>query len=493
MAQLRNLYTAPQIREIEQRQINERGTPGYTLMLRAGQALFDVCTRHLKVGDQVLVVTGPGNNGGDGYVGARLLREADFGVKVVSLSDPAKLQGDAKTAKDDWLPWGEIEPFEGTLMEPADLIVDAILGTGLERNLEGQFLVVVQLINEHPAPVIAVDIPSGLSSETGQSLGSAIVADKTVTFIGLKQGLFTGKGPHYCGSISLDTLETDEDLLAAKPSARLVDKTLLAPLLPPRAFDTHKGQCGHTLLIGGNKGMPGAISMAGEAAARSGSGLVSIATHAEHASLIPMTHPELMSHGIETISQLTRLMENANVIAIGPGLGSSGWARELFEQALSSNKPLVIDADGLNLLAESFKDSPTKNAHWILTPHPGEAARLLNITTADVESDRPGAVREIQKKYGGIAVLKGAGTLIHDGGDTYLCTAGNPGMASGGMGDVLTGTIAGLWAQLKNPVDAAVTGVIAHSHAADLAAGEQHRGMLARDVLEKLREAVNPK
>lgn len=262
----------------------------------------------------------------------------------------------------------------------------------------------------------------------------------------------------------------------------------LIKLMPPRNKDSHKGDFGHTLFVGGDHGFSGAIRMSAEAALRVGSGLVSVATRAEHAALIAMSRPELMCHGVEAQAELKALLKRSNVVAIGPGLGLSDWSHRVFELSLDSSLPLVVDADGLNLLAKE----PRRQDNWVLTPHPGEAAKLLSCSTADIQQDRLAAVKTLQQQYGGVVVLKGAGSLIANCAEpVFICNAGNPGMATGGMGDVLTGVIAGLIAQGLNSVEAAKLGVMTHAIAGDRAAKKGERGLIASDVIKHLRELVN--
>lgn len=258
--------------------------------------------------------------------------------------------------------------------------------------------------------------------------------------------------------------------------------------LPKREHDTSKGDYGHVLVVGGDHGMAGAVRMAAEATLRVGAGLVSAATHPEHLAVISGPRPEIMCHPVELPEALDPLIARATVLVIGPGLGKSPWSKALFNKLIASPLPKIVDADGLNLLA----GKPLKQDNWVLTPHPGEAARLLNCTVADIQQDRMQAVVQLQNRYGGIAVLKGAGTLVHTGnGDISICGAGNPGMASGGMGDVLSGVIAGLAAQKLTLPQAAQTGVLIHSLAADAAAHEGERGLLASDLFPYLRQLVN--
>ncbi|QQS54328.1 MAG: NAD(P)H-hydrate dehydratase [Candidatus Competibacteraceae bacterium] len=486
------LYRAAQVRELDRIAIAERGIPGYTLMGRAGEAAFQLLGQRWPKARRIVVVCGGGNNGGDGYVVARLARQAGIDARVLTVADPATLRGDAQTAwRDARAAEIVIVPFNTAELHDVDLIVDAILGTGLERAVSGLWREAIEAMNANPADILALDIPSGLHADTGAILGAAVHATATLTFIGLKQGLFTGQGPACCGDIGFADLAVPPDIYPAlHPACWRYGGEDLPALLPRRSRSAHKGHFGHVLVVGGELGMAGAARMAAEAAARCGAGLTSIATRAAHAGLQAAARPELMFHGVETPAELVPLLDRATVVAIGPGLGRAVWGRTLLHAVLASDKPLVVDADALNLLAAE----PVFRDHWVLTPHPGEAARLLKMTPAEVEADRFTAVEELALRFGGVTVLKGAGSLIASKADglVALCAAGNPGMASGGMGDVLTGVIAALLAQGLSPFAAARAGVYLHGRAGDLAAragGE--RGLLATDLLPCLRQLVN--
>jgi NAD(P)H-hydrate epimerase len=479
------LYRAAQVRELDRIAIQELGIPGFELMSRAGHEVFQSTRTKWPDTRSVAVFCGAGNNAGDGYIIAGLALAAGLNVSVYSLTDPVNLKGDALTAYQNYIDAkGAVIPFQGEEVIEVDVIVDAVLGTGLDRPVTGLYALAIQVINKSSAHVVAVDSPSGLNADTGNVMGCAVKADCTVTFIGLKQGLFTGHAADYCGEISYASLAVPDDvLLAVSSSAVRVVKTPL----PRRDRCSHKGNYGHVLIVGGDWGYSGAARLAGEAALRVGAGLVSIATRTEHAGLMNLNRPELMCHGVESAGQLAVLLEKASVVVIGPGLGQSDWAKELFTAAIKAQKPMVVDADALNLLARS----PVTNPGWILTPHPGEAARLLSCSTAEIQQDRFASVSTIQAKYGGIAILKGAGTLIASEDEIAVSTTGNPGMASGGMGDVLAGVIAALLAQGLSLKNAAQQGVYSHGQAADLAAGKDgERGLLASDLMPYLRMSL---
>ena len=479
------LYLAAQVREMDRMAIEEYAIPGIDLMRKAGQVVFDLIKKHFP-SSELVIFCGAGNNAGDGYVVAQLAILAGFEVKVYYLARPEALKGDAQLAYQDFIQAGGIAiAFNNTVRITHCLVIDAILGTGLSREVSGVYAEAISRINESDCSVISVDIPSGLNADTGCVMGNAVKAQWTVSFIGLKQGMFTGFAAEHCGQIAYSSLDVPEKILQTFTCAsRLISQ----PLLAKRHRCAHKGSQGHVLLIGGEAGFSGAIRLAAEAALRIGAGLVSVATRSSHAGYINMARPELMCHGIEDADELMPLLDKATTVVIGPGLGQSEWAEDLFERVIESDLPLVVDADGLNLLAKT----PVSRDNWVLTPHPGEAARLLNCTTDEIAKDRFAAVSQLQENFAGVVVLKGAGTLLANTEEIMLSTTGNPGMASGGMGDVLAGMVAGLLAQKLSLSQAATTAVFLHGEAADLAAARDgERGLLASDLMPFIKQLIN--
>ena len=485
-----NIYSVAAVRETDRTTIEDHGVPGYTLMTRAGEAAVREAVAAFPDARHWQVICGAGNNGGDGYVVARLAALEGIAVSVLTLVEPDRLSGDAATAFGDFAAEGGVVlPFEGDLDDEATLLFDGVLGSGLERDVGGRFADAVHAINAHPAAVIALDIPTGIHGDSGQVLGCAVRADLTVTFVGLKSGLFLGEAPDYCGSVRFAGLDIPDSYRDGIDVAfRRIDERTLKSALPRRARTSHKGDNGHVLVIGGGQGMPGAVRLAGEAALRTGAGLVSIATHPSHASIIVASRPELMPHAIAGPEDLEPLLARADVVAFGPGLGQSDWAKALYARVVEDPKPSVWDADALNLLAQT----PGVAINRVITPHPAEAGRLLDKTTAEVQMDRSAAVAALAGRFGGTAVLKGAGSLVSAPSQPWLCTSGNPGMGSAGMGDVLTGIIAALIAQGLEPALAAAVGVEVHARAGDRAAFDGERGLMASDLFAELRAVLNP-
>ena len=485
------IYSVASVRAIDQVAINDAGISGYVLMTRAAEAALNEAVARFPDAQRWQVICGAGNNGGDGYVLARLAATRGIDVSVLTMLSPDALKGDAATAYQDFAATGGAAgSYDDSLDTEADLLVDALLGSGLERNVEGAFAGMVEAINRHAAPVLALDIPSGLNADTGMVMGVAVQADLTVTFVGLKTGLFLNEGPVHVGELRFAGLAIPPECRAAQDAVlQRINVDTLKCLLAPRKRNAHKGDFGHVLIVGGGPGMSGAVRLCGEAALRSGAGLVSVATHPSHHAMITAGRPELMCHAVDSAADLVPLLARTTVIAIGPGLGTGEWSRAMFDAVMQSDLPLVIDADALNLLSRSAVRKPD----WILTPHPGEAARLLECKTGAVQQDRRGALADLAEKYGGTAVLKGSGTLVTAAdGPCWLCTAGNPGMAAPGMGDVLTGIIGALRAQGLPAEMAAVGGVDIHANAGDAAAASGQRGLMASDLLQELRAWVNP-
>ncbi|HLF31026.1 MAG TPA: NAD(P)H-hydrate dehydratase [Xanthomonadales bacterium] len=494
------LYTAEQMRRLDRSAIEAHGIPGIELMERAGRAVFDSARRAWPDADNWLIFCGGGNNGGDGYIVARLALEAGLGVNVCALKSPASLGGDAALA---WRRWqeagGNTRAWPVSDTEPYDLIVDALIGTGLDRAPEDDFATAIAVMNSSGKPLVAVDIPSGLNADNGNIMHLAVMANLTVTFIGRKRGLYTADGPDACGRVEFSDLQTPESVRdSVSDSGILIRENIIKSNLRPRRRNSHKGSFGWVLGIGGTSSMSGAVRLCGEAALRSGAGKVTIATSPDHAALVNLACPELMVRGVTGGRQLHALLSQVSVIVIGTGLGQTSWSESLFKACMKTDVPIVLDADGLNILARLYPEMghnrELPRGRWILTPHPAEAGRLLACTTREVQQDRVGVALQLAQRFDATIVLKGCGTIIAEASGRYgICALGNPGMASAGTGDVLAGVIGALVAQGLDLWDASATGVAAHAHAGDLAAeliGE--RGLIASDIIDQLPAALNP-
>ncbi|HDR2834464.1 TPA: bifunctional ADP-dependent NAD(P)H-hydrate dehydratase/NAD(P)H-hydrate epimerase [Enterobacter mori] len=484
-----SIWHADDLRRAEKEAADSLGITLYELMLRAGEAAFNVARHVYPQAAHWLILCGHGNNGGDGYVVARLAVAAGLRVTLLAVESEHPLPEEASAAREAWLNAGGVIHASDILWpEGVDLVVDGLLGTGLMRAPRDNIAALIERANAHPAPVVALDIPSGLLAQTGATPGAVIQASHTVTFIALKPGLLTGKARDVVGKLHHNALGLESWLAGQDTQVSRYDASQLTGWLPPRRPTSHKGDHGRLVIVGGDHGTAGAIRMTGEAALRCGAGLVRVLTRSDNIIPIVTARPELMVHEL-TPQTLEESLEWADVVVIGPGLGQQAWGKQALQKVENFRKPMLWDADALNLLAIN----PDKRHNRILTPHPGEAARLLNCSVAEIESDRLLSAQRLVKRYGGVAVLKGAGTVIASEDALGIIDAGNAGMASGGMGDVLSGIIGALLGQKLPLYDAACAGCVAHGAAADqLAARYGTRGMLATDLFCTLRRVVNP-
>ena len=480
------LYSAAQVRALDASLI-AAGTPGFELMQRAARATWRALVRQWPTANELSVLAGHGNNAGDGYLVAVLAQRAGWAVRVLAVGDPQRLQGDAALAHAEAV-------SEKVLIEPwkaqsglRGIVLDALLGTGLSGEVREPYVGAITAINVGGLPVAAVDIPSGLCADTGRILGLAVQADLTVTFIGLKLGLFTGEAADVVGELLFNDLHADPQLIegAAFTARRLTAANLPRPAA--RAPASHKGRFGHVLLIGGDRGLGGAILLSAQSALRSGAGMVSVATRSEHVAAALARIPEVMVLGTSSANQLMDLLQKVSVLVVGPGLGQAGWGRSLLSAAANAALPQVWDADALNLLAEERVSLPRG---CVITPHPGEAARLLGMSTAQVQADRPAAAHALSKKYSAVVVLKGAGSLVTcPDGRLAVCHQGHPAMATAGLGDVLAGLLGALLAQGMEPFDAACLAVWLHANAGEQQ-GKFGRGLAASDLIPVIRQLL---
>ncbi|WP_410344475.1 NAD(P)H-hydrate dehydratase [Thioalkalivibrio sp.] len=482
------LFGEAGMRELDRRAMALPGLGGGRLMERAGAALLETLSEGFPRARTLGVLCGPGNNGGDGFVLARLAAEAGWAVTVHAAEPGGRRDSDGARARRAWTEGGgDIRPLDAFSPDRCEVWADCLFGIGLGRPLEAPYAGLIEALNRSGVPVLAADVPSGVHIDTGSVCGVAVRARLTVTMIADKFGLCTGAALDHAGRVRVAALDLPESLFEGVSwlATRVMPEQ--APRgLPSRRPTAHKGDFGHLLVVGGAPGYSGASRLTAAAALRAGAGRVTLVTHPDHAALANLDRPELMVRPAQAARDMEALLATADAVAVGPGLDQQAWGRALWPTVADWHGPLVVDADALNLLAQA----PRQRQDWVLTPHPGEAGRLLGSKAATVNADRLAALRELRDRYGGTVLLKGAGTLVAPGpqGMPACITGGHPGMATAGMGDVLTGIIGALRAQGLDAGAAAVTGAAWHVAAAQLAAqrlGGQ-RGLLAGDVIEAL-------
>lgn len=463
------------------------------LMQRAGEAAFNCLTTYYPEVKSITIICGKGNNGGDGFVVAAQAKLAGYVVKVLLLAKTTQLQGDAREAYEQAVTIKvEIQECLEEIPElTGELLIDAVLGIGGRGTVTGIYAQAIIKMNESKQRIISIDIPSGLDADSGEVNSYAVKADRTVTFIGIKQGLLLKQGPTFVGELNYFNLGVPQVLLdKISPMAQMLKLPTLGDLLPSRVHDSHKGDYGKILIIGGDLGGAGAVQMAAMAAFRVGAGKVWVATHPKHAALCDVNCIEPIVIGVDSTEALQALLNQVDAVLIGPGIGQAAWGEELIACAFNVEKPLVVDADGLNYLAKHHE----VKENWILTPHPGEASRLLKTATQKIQADRLHQVKQLTENFGGVCVLKGASTLIHASSASLstLCPYGNPGMAVAGMGDVLSGMIVGLCAQGLSLKTAAELGVYLHALAGDYASHQLGEySLCATDLLKYISKVIN--
>lgn len=503
------LLTSTEMREVDRATIEDYGLPGAVLMEHAGLATARAAREMVeRPGAHICVLCGRGNNGGDGFVAARWLRRWGFVPEVFLFGDPAELEGDARLNFSLWrragyeaesiTSSGDLVVLVGSLRR-CELVIDALLGTGVSGPPREPLAAAIRQVRQAGRPVLAVDLPSGVNADTGEAYDPHIVATRTVTFGAWKRGLALYPGAAAAGRVELVDIGIPDPVLdSVEDAPALLERQDVARWLPPRRPDTHKGQAGRVLIVGGSAGMGGAVILAGRAAARGGAGLVTLAVPeclavaCETATLevmsrpLPQTNDGLLAG--DALRDADDLLEAADAVAVGPGLRTSRDGAALLAELMAAVRaPLVIDADGLNLLARQPDLAGTRPGPTVLTPHPGEAGRLLGREATEVQQDRIGTARELAGRFRATAVLKGAMTVIASPeGQVWVNPTGNAAMASGGMGDALTGLLTALLAQGLEPHRAAGAAAWLHGRAADLAAGGSDAGLLATDVIDHL-------
>ena len=514
------VVTSEEMRRIDKKTIEEYGIPGSVLMERAGLAVVSKIKETFGR-RKTIVVSGSGNNGGDGLVVARNLHNEGWDTVVFLAGKVEDLKGDALLQYSIARKYGvDIRPVKELLTNYASIItrhsiiIDALLGTGLSKNVTGTLSEVIRLLNRSKVPIISVDIPSGISSDSGHVMGEAIRAAYTITFGIPKRGHLLYPGAQYTGKLFIEDIGFPKELIMSdKLNIELLTRYGVSPLVPVRQKYSHKGNYGHTLIVAGSKGKTGAALMAAKACLMSGAGLVTIGVPESLADIFQSRVTEEMTLILPdksdgTLSEkaskivLSFLEDKADIIAIGPGIGVSADTRKLLEVLIKNcRKPMVIDADGINSLEGNRKVFEKVKAPVILTPHPGEMARLLNpsdptyqggrgvtVSVQVIEKDRINIAISFAKETGVYLVLKGVPTIIAEPkGRAYINSTGNPGMASAGTGDVLTGLISGFLSQGLQPLHASILGVYMHGLAGDIAASEKgEHPLIATDIINKI-------
>tara|TARA_E500000081_G_scaffold10741_1_gene12956 strand:- start:185 stop:1699 length:1515 start_codon:yes stop_codon:yes gene_type:complete len=496
------LYTASETRKIDNLAIKEKGVSGYSLMQMAAEFTLDVILREFSPVEELIIFCSKGKNSGDGFLLGSFAKEFGLEVTIVMSNTSNVLKGVSRKAfeemKDAKVKIISTKSVEKLKVSNKAVIVDALIGTGLKGNLRKNIKESILALNKLGVklPVLSLDIPSGINPDTGDADDIAVYADITATFVAQKRGCFTSVGKKFSGEIIYSDLEIPKNLFSKITSTSyVVDYEDSISKVVYREQDAHKGHFGNVLIVGGDRGLGGAGLLSSRAAVYSGAGLTSLVTRPEHVSASLVSCPEVMVKGVDSGQDIEEHLVKPDVIAIGPGLGQSAWSEQMiqrvFWEAEKRDISVIMDADALNLLTK-LKLSSDLPKRLILTPHPGEAARLLNTSVAVIESNRFSAAAKIQKKFNATVVLKGSGTVIcHKSGGTQkwgICDSGNPGMATGGMGDVLTGIIAGLLAQGLTLKEAAEAGVDLHAKAADQASLEfGEAGLTSSDVINELK------
>ena len=458
--------------------------PSVELMQRAARGVWNQIQQRWPDLRNMTVFAGAGNNGGDAFALAIMARQAGIQVQLITMGDLERQSSESRYYREQWQHVGEIQRWQGQIAD-CDLIVDGLLGIGLKQSLDQDWQVLIDQINRHSGWKVSIDIPSGLNADTGNAMPCAVRADMTMSFIGRKIGCFLADGMDFCGDLVFDDLGVSSAIYQqVEPCAQILDDNRIH-FPDTRRKNSHKYQYGHVLVVGGDRSMSGAARLAGMAALRCGAGLVSLCVHPDNVAMAAARHEELMVSGWE---QMNELLQKASVVVIGPGLGHSTQAQNLLMKLGPCNKPVVVDADALH---SEFLSSLTSKS-VVITPHPGEAARLLHCTTSDIQQDRLSAIEQLIERWHAVSVLKGAGTLIGAHDQTLsLCRQGHAGMASAGMGDVLSGMIAGYLAQGLAAVQAAQTAVLVHALCADLYAQTQDaNSLIASDVIDLIGSVV---
>jgi hydroxyethylthiazole kinase-like uncharacterized protein yjeF len=475
------LYTPDAVYRLDKAAVDQDGISEIELMRRAGESVWKEISSRWPQVSKISVLAGSGNNGGDAFVVALCARAHAVDVQLLVVGDLSKQSRTSRYFRDQWHETGgETTPWQQQLLT-GELIVDGLLGIGLKRDLDQDLQRLIQSVNSNPVPCVAIDLPSGLNGMTGNPQPLAIMADLTVTFIGVKTGHKIAQGPDHCGELIFEDLGISTATLQSVPASLAVIESCHLPA--QRRKDSHKNHFGHVLVIGGNQGMSGAVTLAARAALRSGAGMVTALVHPKCQSHLAFV-PEVMVHAWDALESM---ILKASVILVGPGLGTDSETTRMLHLLQKARQPMVIDADALQ--ADFLKS--LNSTEVVITPHPGEAARLLGCSTAEIQQDRISSCRQLVEAFGASCVLKGSGSLVASQEKMEINIRGNAGMASAGMGDVLSGIIAAFLGQGLDPYEAVRTAVYLHAICAEQFAIEGDQiGLMASDIIEAIPQVV---
>ena len=480
-----NLYNRQQVYQLDQLTMLEDGQSSKQLMGKAAMAVWSAIQRRWPAIEHVVIFAGCGNNGGDAFAVARLVKKSGIDVELIAVGDLSQQSAESRSFRESWEQGGGITQQWTGKCPDCDLIIDGLLGIGLSRDLDTGWSSMLGKINSKEAVRVSVDIPSGVNADTGMAMPVAIQADLTVTFIGQKIGLFLADGPDYCGKVVFDDLGLSTASADKQPVKYQLLERHNVKLPSLRKNNSYKNQYGHVVVFGGGPGMSGATRLTGFAALRSGAGLVSLCVHPDNVIAAASDHAELMVSDWNALDSMVAL---ASIIVVGPGLGDSSQAKNLLQKLSVTDKPIVVDADAL----QPWFLNDLRSEHCVITPHPGEAARLLECTTDQIQQDRVSAILKLNEQWPFVSVLKGSGSLVGEQHKMLkLCVHGHAGMATAGMGDVLSGLVAGYLAQGLNALDATQTAVLVHALAAEYYANKHDSSsVIASDVIDRVSRVV---
>ncbi len=476
------LYQREQVYRLDQKTIQLDAQPAQLLMQKAASATWNAIQQRWPECQHLVILAGAGNNGGDAFALAILAKQQAKTISLFLIGDESRQSSESTFYREAWLAaGGDIQSWEGECPD-CDVIVDGLLGIGLNKGLNEQWQSWITQINSKQAVRVSIDIPSGLNADTGIAMPCAIKADLTVSFIGRKIGCYLADGPDYCGELLCDGLGISSSALNSEIPLCTVMNIGNIKLPTNRACNSHKNQFGHILIIGGDRGMPGAVRLAAMAALRAGAGIVSVCVHPDNYSAIAAADPELM---VGVWDDLEPLLQRASVVVVGPGLGRSASAKKLLDQIADCNKPMVIDADALH---GDFLDR-LQAQNMVITPHPGEASRLLNCSVVEIQQNRVQAIQDLIQHWSAACILKGSGSLVSQQGimPLSLCHNGHSGMATAGSGDVLSGLVGAYLGQGLTALEAARCATYVHALAADNYAAEYHSdSLIASDLVQRI-------